>query len=210
MDVLHGRYRGNSASGDEVTVSTGMRYKGPMQHASAYFFIRVHLTAMEDTHASIIAAIGKNRELGKGGQLLWHIPEDMRRFKELTMGHPVIMGRKTWESLPEKYRPLPNRTNIVVTRQTGYKAEDATVVDGLSDAFLTAEKAEGANETFVIGGGELYTAALPYATRLYLTLVDATAEADTFFPPYEQNFKIISKENGVGIPPHLFQTLERK
>jgi len=144
---------------------------------------------------SLIGAIGKNRALGKSGELLWHIPEDMKRFKELTLGHPVIMGRKTWESLPERFRPLPGRTNIVVTRQAGYKAEGAQVVDGLSDAFLTAQDAEGASETFVIGGSEIYTSALPYATRLYLTLIDATADADVFFPPYENEFsKIISNE----------------
>lgn len=163
-----------------------------------------------ETQLSIIAAIGKNRELGKDGQLLWHLPDDMRRFKELTMGHPVIMGRKTWESLPEKFRPLPGRTNIVVTRQASFEATGATVVDGLSDAFLAAADAPGSDETFIIGGGEIYTAALPYATRLYLTLVDDAPEADTFFPEYEQEFKIISDEPGAEEPPHRFLTLERK
>lgn len=159
---------------------------------------------------AIIAAIGKNRELGKGGELLWQLPDDMRRFKALTTGHPVIMGRKTWESLPPKFRPLPGRTNIVVTRQSGYRAEGAVVVDGLSDAFLAAADAPGADETFVIGGGELYTAALPYATRLCLTLVDATAEADTYFPAYEQEFKITADEPGKGEPSHRFLTLKQK
>jgi dihydrofolate reductase len=165
---------------------------------------------MESQRINLIAAIGKNRELGRGGRLLWQLPEDMRRFKALTAGHPVIMGRKTWESLPPRFRPLPGRTNIVVTRQAGYQADGATVVDGLSDAFLTAEKAPGADETFVIGGGELYAAALPYAARLYLTLVDATAEADTYFPAYEQEFEILENESGAGFPPHRFQILERK
>ncbi|MFA6519383.1 MAG: dihydrofolate reductase [Candidatus Paceibacterota bacterium] len=159
---------------------------------------------------SLIAAIGKKRELGFEGKLLWHLPDDMRRFKELTAGHPVIMGRKTWESLPEKFRPLPGRTNIVVTRQVGYEASGATVVDGLSDAFLSAEGAPGSNETFVIGGGELYAAALPYANRLYLTLVDDEAGADTFFPSYEQNFKIVSDGSGAGEPLHRLQILKRK
>jgi len=159
---------------------------------------------------AIIAAIGKNRELGIDGKLLWHIQDDMRRFKELTTGHPVIMGRKTWESLPLKFRPLPNRTNIVITRQTDYKAEGAIVVDVLSDSFLAAEKAVGTNETFIIGGGELYAAAMPYATRLYLTLVDAAADADTFFPPYENDFKVVKDETGSGEPAHHFLTFERK
>lgn len=161
-------------------------------------------------HLNLIAAIGKNRELGKEGLLLWSLPDDMRRFKAITTGHPVIMGRKTWESIPLKFRPLTGRTNIVVTRQTGYKADGAIVADGLSDAFLAAEKTEESDETFIIGGGELYAAALPYATRLYLTLVDIEADADAFFPPYEQDFKVISEENGAGNPPHRFQTLERK
>lgn len=159
---------------------------------------------------SLIAAIGKNREIGLQGELLWRMSDDLKRFKELTSGHPVIMGRKTWESLPERFRPLPERTNIVVTRQLGYKAEWAIVVDGLSDAFLAATEAPGSGEVFIIGGGELYTAALPYATHLYLTLVDETADADTYFPEYEQDFKIIHEEVALGEPPHSFVTLERK
>jgi len=159
---------------------------------------------------AIIAAIGKNRELGLAGKLLWHLPDDMRRFKELTSGHPVIMGRKTWESLPLKFRPLPNRTNIVVTRQAGYTALGAMVNDSLDSAFSAAENADGSNEIFVIGGGELYTAALPYATRLYLTLVDDAPEADVFFPEYKNDF-VLQKENDAGeLLPHRFQILERQ
>lgn len=162
-------------------------------------------------HIAIIAALDSTtRAIGKDNTLLWHIPDDLKRFKELTTGHPVIMGRKTWESLPERFRPLPNRTNIVVTRQLGYKTEGAAVVDSLSDAFLAAQEAPGSNETFVIGGGEIYIAALPYATHLYLTLVDDSSEADTFFPAYEKEFNILSNENGAGVPPHCFQVLERK
>ena len=159
---------------------------------------------------SLFAAIGNNRELGKDNALLWRIPDDMRRFRELTTGHPVIMGRKTWESLPERFRPLPERTNIVVTRQAGYEAAGATTVDGLSAARNASERAPGSSETFVIGGGELYAAAIPYATHLYLTLVASTSEADTFFPPYEQDFKIVSDEAGTREAPHRFLTLERK
>ena len=168
---------------------------------------------------AIIAAIGKNRELGLRGKLLWHIPEDMRRFKELTIGHPVIMGRKTWESLPEKFRPLPGRANIVVTRQANYRAAGAIVADSLEVARAAAASASelpkgssapGASEIFVIGGGELYREVLPLANRLYLTLVETTSPADTFFPEYEKEFKVISKENGTGFPQHHFQVLERK
>ena len=170
---------------------------------------------------SLIAAVGKNRELGLQGELLWHIPEDLKRFKALTLGHPVIMGRKTWKSLPERFRPLPGRTNIVVKHQAGYAAEGATVVSSLDEARAVAADAaptlsvgvptsDVGNEVFVIGGGMLYAAALPFANRLYLTLVDDTADADTFFPPYEQDFKIISDELGSGELPHRFLTLVRK
>src|SRR3989344_4826566 len=146
---------------------------------------------------AIIAALGaRTRAIGKNNELLWHIPDDLKRFKQLTFGHPVVMGRKTWESLPERFRPLPERTNIVVTRQTGYEAMGATVADSFEDARTAAARAAGADEIFVIGGGELYREALPFANRLYLTLVDADADADTFFPPYEDIFtKVISDES---------------
>lgn len=159
---------------------------------------------------AIIAAMATGtRAIGKNGRLLWHVPDDMKRFKALTTGHPVIMGRKTWESLPERFRPLPKRANIVVTRQVGYVAPGAVVADSLEAARAAAARAAGAAEIFVIGGGELYAAALPHADRLYLTLVGADADADTFFPPYENEFKIISDEVGVGEPSHNFLILER-
>jgi dihydrofolate reductase len=167
---------------------------------------------MQKPLISMIAAIGaQNRELGKDGDLLWHIPEDLKRFKELTSGHPVVMGRKTWESLPEKVRPLPNRTNIIVTRQSGYQAPGATVTDSLEAALVAVTSAEGSDEIFVIGGGELYAAALPHADRLYLTLINDIKDADAFFPPYESEFtKIISDEshesNGLN---YRWVTLER-
>ncbi|MFA5998321.1 MAG: dihydrofolate reductase [Candidatus Paceibacterota bacterium] len=167
-------------------------------------------TEHESGRLSLIAALGKGRELGFEGKLLWHLPDDMKRFKELTLGHPVIMGRKTWESLPEKFRPLPGRTNIVVTRQAGYEAAGAVVTNSLESARAVSKRAVGADEIFIIGGGELYAAALPFTNRLYLTLVDAAPEADTFFPPYEQEFKIIRDEAGIGEPPHRFQIFERK
>jgi len=161
---------------------------------------------MQKSHLSLIAAIGKNRELGLKGKLLWQLPDDMQRFKEVTTGHPIIMGRKTWESLPERFRPLPGRTNIVVTHQAGYEAPGAVIVDSLP----AARDAAGSGEVFVIGGGELYREALPFADRLYLTLVGVAAHADTFFPPFEDHFKVISDEVCSGEPPHRFLTLERK
>lgn len=164
---------------------------------------------MQKTPISIIAAIGRNRELGNAGKLLWQLPEDLKRFKEITSGHPVIMGRKTWESLPERFRPLPDRTNVVVTRQSGYKAPGALVADSLEAARATAARAAGSSEIFVIGGGELYALALPHSSRLYLTLVDATAPADTFFPAYKDKFSLISDTPGEGDSPHLFCIFDR-
>ena len=164
----------------------------------------------ENTLGLIAAVSAADRGIGKGGQLLWQIPDDMKRFKELTTGHPVVMGRKTWESLPSKFRPLPGRTNIVITRSSGYEAPGALVVDSIYSARAAAARAPGASEIFVIGGGEIYAAALPFAKRLYLTLVDADADADTFFPPYESEFVVIKSETGVGEPPHRFVVLEKK
>ncbi len=134
----------------------------------------------------MIAALGRNRELGKGNDLLWKIPEDLKRFKELTKGHPVIMGRKTYESLP--VQPLPGRTNIVITRDTTWASEGALTAESIDEALGMAAFAEGGEETCIIGGGQIYTAALPYADMLQLTLIDAEAEADSFFPAYEHLF----------------------
>ena len=172
--------------------------------------LKTNVIMVLEKSLSIIAAVGKERELGLRGQLLWSIPDDMQHFKAVTAGHPVIMGRKTWESLPERFRPLPGRTNIVVTRQAAYAAEGAIIASSLEEARAAAARAPGADEIFVIGGGELYREALPVADRLYLTLVDATAEADTLFPAYETDFKIISDELGEGAPPHRFATFVRK
>ncbi len=128
---------------------------------------------------SLIAAVARNRVIGKDNQLLWHLPDDMRHFRETTRGKPVIMGRKTWESLPEKFRPLPGRLNIVVSRNPVYPAPGATLAGSLQEA---AEKAGNAQEVFVIGGAELYRQALPLADRLYLTEIAADFEGDATFP----------------------------
>ncbi|NTU46025.1 dihydrofolate reductase [Candidatus Roizmanbacteria bacterium] len=142
---------------------------------------------------SIIVAVGENREIGKDNQLLWHISADLKRFKSLTSGHPVIMGRKTFDSIG---RPLPNRLNIIVTRDTTIVAEGCTVVHSLEEAIFAAQQTE-TEEVFVIGGGSLYEQALPLAERLYITLVHTSFEADTFFPEYHSQFpKIIEQEEG--------------
>lgn len=126
---------------------------------------------------NIIAVLGPNGEIGYNGDLLWHLPEDLRHFKELTMGAAVIMGRKTWESLPKK--PLPGRLNIVVTRNAEFVAEGAAVCNSLQQAIETAK----GNDIFIIGGGEIYRDGMQYASKLLLTEVLETPEqSDTFFP----------------------------
>ncbi len=144
---------------------------------------------------SLIAAIGKRRELGKGNALLWRIPDDLKRFREKTRGHSVIIGRKTFDSIiAARGAPLPDRVNIVVTRTPGWAREGAVAASSLPDALQRAAEG-GADEAFVIGGAQIYAEALPRAERLYLTLIDDEKEADAFFPPYEQDFpKIIREE----------------
>lgn len=157
---------------------------------------------------SIIAAIGKNRELGKNNKLLWHIPEDMKRFKQLTTGHPVIMGRKTFESIG---RPLPNRTNIVVTRDKKLTIKECIVVTSLEDAILEAKKFN-TNEVFIIGGAQIYIQALPLASKLHLTLVDKEQpDADTFFPEFRNLFtRMVFEEKHLHKSiPFTFTTFER-
>lgn len=160
---------------------------------------------------NIVAAISqRDRALGKNGELIFTIAEDMTRFKKLTEGHPVIMGRKTWESLPDKFRPLPNRTNIVITRDMDYNAVGAYVVTSIEHALTLAKTREGSEEIWVIGGGEIYTLALPYADRLYLTLVNDDKEADAFFPEYSAFTDILQEEHHrMHLPSYTFLTLAR-
>ena len=127
----------------------------------------------------IIAAVARNRVIGKDNKLLWNIPEDMAHFKALTSGHTVIMGRKTWESLPPRFRPLPGRRNIVISRQTDYAAPGAEIAGSLENALQLASTAE---TLFVIGGAEIYAQALGLADRLELTEVNLAPEADAWFP----------------------------
>ena len=129
---------------------------------------------------SLIAAVSLNGIIGRGGQLPWRLRGDLQRFKQITLGHPIIMGRKTWTSIG---RPLPGRLNIVVTRQPTFDAAGAVVVHSLGDALAAAAPAADA---FVIGGAELYREALPQAARLYLTIVQAEVEGDTVFPPFDR------------------------
>ncbi len=144
---------------------------------------------------SAIAAIGwKDGVLGKDNQLLWRIPADMKRFREITTGHPVIMGRKTWDSIPEQFRPLPDRTNIILTRQPDFKAEGALVCHSLAAALSLGKMSPGCTEVFIIGGGEIYAEALPFTDKIYLTIVMLDVEGDAFFPEYEGLYQEISRE----------------
>jgi dihydrofolate reductase len=132
----------------------------------------------------LIAAVDRHGAIGRGGALLWHEAEDQRHFRRVTMGCPVIMGRKTWDSLPARFRPLPGRRNIVVTRNAGWHAAGATPAPSLDAAVALAADAA---RVFVIGGGELYALALPRAEELILTEIDTVfAGADTFFPAFER------------------------
>jgi len=140
---------------------------------------------------SIIAAVGENDEIGGRNNLLWRLPADLRRFKELTVGHAVVMGRKTFESLPNG--PLPDRQNVVLSRNTNFTHENCIIFSSLADALI---KLSSENEVYIIGGGQLYRQALPYADKLYLTRVHAGfPEADAFFPGVDwMNWEKINEE----------------
>ena len=141
----------------------------------------------------IIAAVGKRGEIGFEGSLPWHLPEDLKRFKNLTRDHAVIMGRKTFESIIKSIgRPLPDRKNIIITRNQNYTAPPGCIVlNSLEDAL---REVKDEPETFIIGGGEIYKAALPYTDRLCLTIINAKKDADVYFPDYSEFNKIISEE----------------
>lgn len=156
---------------------------------------------------SIIAAMSENRVIGNENKLVWNIPEELKRFRELTSGHPIIMGRKTHESIG---RVLPNRTNIIITRDKDYKVEGAIIVHSLEEAIELARAQPGSDEIFVIGGGQIYQQAIPLADRIYLTVVEGNYQGDTFFPDYS-GFKNIISRKRVNSPEvnYLLIILER-
>ena len=163
---------------------------------------------------SLIVAMAKNRVIGVNNQLPWRLPADLKHFKATTMAKPIVMGRKTWESIG---RPLPGRFNIVISRQQGYVADGASVVNSLADGLALACReavSAGLDEVFVIGGEAIYRQALADAVKIYLTEVDVELEGDAWFPEIEQNeWKEVSRkcypvtldEN----PAHCFVTLRR-
>jgi dihydrofolate reductase len=135
----------------------------------------------------LIAAISENNAIGKNNDLIWRLPNDMKFFKEKTTGHCIVTGRKNYESIPEKFRPLPNRTNIVVTRQLGYEAKGANVALSVQNA-LTAAESLFETECYIIGGGEIYAQTIDQADEMYITKVHHTFEdADTFFPAIDES-----------------------
>ncbi len=154
---------------------------------------------------SLIAAMAKNRVIGKQGVIPWKIPGEQKLFKEITLGHAVIMGRKTYESLG---RPLPGRTNIVVTRQKQYRAEACIVVHDLSSALNCCP--EDDDEAFICGGGKLYYEALPIADRIYLTVIPREIRGDTYFPEISSmDFRVKESKRIEGIEPYDFFIYER-
>ncbi len=137
---------------------------------------------------SLIVAASENNAIGKDNKLLWHLPEDLKFFKNMTWGMPVVMGRKTFEAMG---KPLAGRTNIVITSNKDWKAEGATVVQNIDDA-LKAAGATGAKEAFITGGGEIYKQSMEMADKIYMTRIHANIEGDTFFPEIDpSNWELI-------------------
>lgn len=147
---------------------------------------------MSSPEICIIAALSENRAIGKDNKLLWRIPEDLRHFKELTTGHPVIMGRKTFESIG---RPLPGRINIIVTRDQSFEAAGCVVCHSIEAAIETA-KDQKQDKVFIIGGEQVYEETVGLADKLYLTLVEGEFEGDAFFPDYSEFKRIVSDKTG--------------
>jgi dihydrofolate reductase len=159
---------------------------------------------------SLIASVTRNGGIGRGNGLIWHESADQKFFRAVTMGHPVIMGRRTWESLPERFRPLPGRRNVVVTRDPAWRAAGAELAASLDAALALVE---GSPKAFVIGGAQLFAQALPHADELVLTEIDADFDADTWFPAWNRaDFELAAAEDHVtaGGVPYRFATWRRR
>lgn len=158
---------------------------------------------------SLIAAMSKNNVIGHHGKLPWHLPADLKHFKSLTLGKPLIMGRKTFESIG---KPLPGRQTIIVTRNTTYQAAHCVVVHTLQEGLIHAQQT-GANEVMIAGGGEIYRQAIDLATRCYLTIINFTTEGDTYFPSWDttcwQEVERIDHPAQGDAPAYTFLTLDR-
>lgn len=165
---------------------------------------------MPSPEIALIAAVARNGAIGLGNDLIFREPADQKHFRDTTLGHPVVMGRKTWESLPARFRPLPDRRNIVVSRNRAFAAAGAEVAHDLDQALA---QAQGAPRLFVIGGAELYRLALPQAQWLMLTEVDADLQGDTFFPAWDRSqFEELDSQSAfttAGVP-YRFVTYRRR
>ena len=163
---------------------------------------------------SLIVAVSENRVIGKDNDLIWHLPKDMRFFKKTTVGHHVIMGRRNFESIPHKYSPLPNRTNVIIRRQIDYKAEGCAVINSV-EAALQMAKQNGDTEPFIIGGGQIYKLALGanLVDKIYLTKVHHSFDGDTFFPELSSDWKETNKTENKADTKHKYNydfiTLEK-
>jgi dihydrofolate reductase len=150
----------------------------------------------------LIAAVARNGVIGRDNALLWSLPEDMKHFRAVTMGASVVMGRKTWDSLPARFRPLPGRQNIVLSRQAGFQAPGASVAPNLDDAAALAAQ-RGATRVFVIGGEQVYRAALPLADELLLTEIERDYDGDAHFPDFDRaEFIEVAREHHRAAPPN--------
>jgi dihydrofolate reductase len=153
---------------------------------------------------SLIAALSKNRVIGRNNDLPWKLPDDMKYFMETTTGSSVIMGRKNYDSLPPKFKPLPKRTNIVVTRQKNFKAPGCQVVHSFYDAVIVA-KQTGDQEVFNIGGADLFKLGMNVTNRMYLTEIDAVVDGDVFFPEFDKSaWKETSRRHHPADERHVF------
>jgi len=161
---------------------------------------------------SLIVAVSQNNVIGRDNQLPWHLPEDLKYFKAVTMGKPLLMGRKTFDSIG---RPLPGRTNIVITRDPAWVADGVEVVSDMNAALAAGEKAckvAGSDEIMVIGGAQIYRSCLPFADRLYLTRVEAEVEGDAFFPEIDlSQWQQVAEEvpEKIHSHPYRFLVLDR-
>jgi dihydrofolate reductase len=149
----------------------------------------------------LIAALARNRCIGRANQLPWHLPEDLKHFRQVTQGHAVLMGRKTWDSLPERFRPLPGRRNLVLTRNPAWKEAGAEVVANIPSALALLQ---GVERVFVLGGAEVYAQAIPLADELYLTEIDAEFDGDAFFPALAPHWVPAQRETHRAAPPNEF------
>ncbi len=155
---------------------------------------------------SLIVAIAENNVIGKDNNLIWHLPNDMKYFKEKTLNHHIVTGRKNYISIPEKYRPLANRTNIVLTKQTDFSEEDCVVLHSIEDA-ITYAKNNNESELFIIGGGQIYKEALEknLIDKMYITHVNQQFDGDTFFPEVNnEKWKKVSENNNLADEKHRY------